>query len=444
MITQNLKLKMQNYNSKFKKFFNFALLFFIFNFSFLINSCSSLFGNGSEGEGASSINDIAISNEIISFESSGGQTDYHTVSFKNLSDSPITVTNIIFYHNLCSAFSLYSITDQTGQMLLDGSEPINFTVGAGATVYLHLAYCPPECIYSDYDTTLFIYYEDNSGNQVTYVTLQSSPAGGVCRDVLVCEEDPFAFEYKPEVFGQGLPETGDYYFRINKMHAYLYPVSAPENIKVIGTDINIDPDMFQSPYLKVSLDDVQGNGTLYQIEECSQFIIPAPEDDPYFAGADTQLTTKDNTFFVLDEDGNLEVDELVITLLTENIDSSELGSPSPLPDDNGTFQISLKVTLTTDATPEDQYLGSLLDSSDYYDGIMNLIDSDDDGQYQLQGTALSGDDATITLVARGEFTNEDDDFIGEETVGTILLEDEAYIYVQIEATLVTRVGSLED
>lgn len=414
--------------------YNLIYLFIILMLGSVL-SCKS--GSGTSTEATK----LITATEVISFPKSEGSADYRSIEFTNPSTDPITIDNIVFGNNVCGAFALYDVTDETGLEIFKASGTFPLKIAGSQKIKINVGYCPPECAYSSYTTQLYITYTVGTTQLQSSVALEPQAGGAICKDILICADDPMAHTYEPEIVESGLPPVGDYYFKVIRMRAFLYPVSAKENAKIIGTDIDVDPTAFNPAYLKVGLLDEAGKTNLYQINSCTQFIIPSASTDSYFAGADTEATTSQDYQSTVDADGNVVANDVTMTLFAKHIDDSKLSSASPLPDENGNFRLSLKISLSTSSTEPNAYLKNIKTMPNYTEEIMNISDPNKDGKMVLTGQPISRTDATLTLVGIGTFNNDDDLFLGQDTVRKIFFEgDPAYIFVQIDAMLMKRVN----
>lgn len=202
----------------------------------------------------------------------------------------------------------------------------------------------------------------------------------------------------------------------------------------MGTAINLDlipqENQFQPIFIPLTPIDTDSIGTfeIDAITSCSNFILPSPVTDQFFIGATSTLTTADAFTGTIDRrpgyEGNINVSDLVI-----NLKSFINNSNSLLQDPQGRFEINVNVNLTTGRTGSYSYLNELVDlMDDEGEPFLNIQNN------QLVGTPLRH--GTLTFVGVGEFIDDDAAKLsGEGRQG--ILENEAYLFIQMEA-LVTQ------
>ena len=412
----------------------------------LLASCSSLVGS----ESTNSIGDFELNpeNDIVSFNSSDGSAVYHSISLTNDSSDVFTITNVIFYNNLCADFTLYTITNVDGNILLNGSNKMELAVASGETVYLNVKYVPSSCTYSGYQTTLYVYYQTGSDTFRTSMILKPSGEPGGASASFACNdiEDQSAGFTNAAVAG-GLAD-GTYYLRVDRMRGYLYvpEVSGlvdPDQFAV-GTDVGgLDDDAYTPPFLEVVVSG--GSLTLSAITSSADFCLPSPEDNQAFGDAYSNLTSLGGTG-TIDEEENILIEDLRVTLRVEGILS---GLSLGIADSAGIFQVSLITDLSTGQVPEGAPASDLINTGlaeaseqeDEDDNDFLPIDQDADGNYYLYGEELSVFGES-TLVGIGAFTNEAGDFIGSTgSAGAqgFIIDNEAYIFIQLDVTVMERV-----
>ncbi len=420
------------------------------------SACGTLFGSGSAGEAASVASDLVAGVDTVDFDVSASSTVYHAVTFTNFTATSLTVTKLAFYNNVCNDFSLYDITDtSTGNILVTtGASPtFNLATNSQANInvrYSQTASCPYNAG-SGYQTTLYIYYTQNGADQIASVTLEptgSTGAGGVFACDVITDNSALYTES-----GITAPEDGTYYLRIDRMRGYMYGTSitvVESAQRIMGTDVNgLTEEDFTKPFIQT---DISGTKvTLHQIIDTTDFCLPSPKDNKVFGGAWTLLTSDaDYTGSILSTGSVLvssvgDSNIVSVTILSEHIPNGLL---FPIADSNGTFQISLNSDLSTGKVPS-----GTADSTVITAGLAEAYSQTDDngdpllpikkgsgGSYYLQGTALSN--GTITFVGIGQFVNTNNTFIGDDVdlAKTSLLENEAYIFILLDATVMKAVA----
>lgn len=394
-------------------------------------SCSTFFGDSTNSTGDSFID---VDSQQIDFSSAVGYTTYQSIKFTNNAESAVTIINVVFRDNNCGDFALYSITRPSGTEVVGQGEVISATVTSGSYVNINVSYSRSSCIYTDYETTLYVYFTD--GTTTSDATATLIPHEGEAPVVPVSCDTYERVTGFTDLTTSGQPDAGTYYLRVDRMRAYIFPLGISGQDSLLGTDVDIPEDSFENPYLQIIVDDSEGNFTFYEIPEC-EFILPSNEENILMFGADSILTTSEPYTGVFDENGDVTLNDIAILMRADGIDESSL-----IPDENGTFQVTISVSLTTQETTEDEFLGQVFIVTEE-ESPLNLFDADGNGQYNLVGEPLT--DGKITLVGAGMLTNEDDIFIGSEAADIAIFGNETeptLLYVQIEATL-TQGGGTE-
>lgn len=437
----NQETKSRNVLFQGTRLFLSCLMLLASCFVFLLNSsCGALYGPGNNSTGDF---DLSSSADSVDFDSSDGTAVHNSIALENETSDTITITNIIFANNICADFSLYNITDSTGVIVFSGNGEISLEVAAGETVNVNVRYSPSvSCAYSDYETTLYVYYTDGESTFRTSIILRPSaefPSGltFACNDITDQSEN-FTVE---EV--TGVPSDGTYYLRVDRMRGFMYvPASGgvlTDDALTLGTDVNgLSAEDFVTPFLETVIS--AETGTLSEITEDEDFCLPAPEENPFFGGAFTLMTSSEDFTGTVDSDGNISLEGITMTILSEGIPDGltfEISS-------DGTFQISLNADLTTGQAPIGGFVSESINTGleeaseqtdDDGDPLLP-IEKDGDGNYYMEGSPA--DDGQMILVGVGTFTNEDDTFIGAGLARSFLLDDEAYLFFMLEATITTK------
>lgn len=406
---------------------SWMVLFLFLSFA----NCSTFFGDSTNSTGDSFID---VDSQQIDFSSAVGYTTYQSIKFTNNAESAVTIINVVFRDNNCGDFALYSITRPSGTEVVGQGEAISATVTSGSYVNINVSYSRSSCIYPDYETTMYVYYTDGTTtSQATAILIPHE--GEAPPEVVSCDTYERAIGFT-DLTTSGQPDAGTYYLRIDRMRAYIFPRGVSAQDSLLGTDVDIPEGSFQNPHLQITIDDSEGNFTFYEIPQC-EFILPSAEDNKLMFGADSILTTSETYTGVFDENGDVTLNDIAILMRADGIDESSL-----IPDENGTFQVTISVSLTTQETEEDEFLGQVFNVTEE-ESPLNLLDTDGNGQYNLFGEPLT--DGTVTLVGTGLLTNEDDTFMGSEAAEVGIFGNETeptLLYVQIEATL-TQGGTTE-
>ena len=413
---------------------------------FLLVSCSSLVGS----ESTNSVGDFELNPEenVAEFNSTDGSAVYRSLSLENNTSETMTIINVVFYNNLCADFSLYAITSADGNILLNGSDKMELAVAAGETVYLNIKYSPSSCTYSGYETTLYVYYQTGSDTFRTGVILKPSGEPGGASASFACNDVEDLSANYTKASTPGSLADGTYYLRVDRMRGYLYVPEASGLVDpsqfAVGTDVGgLDDDAYFPPFLEVVVSG--GSLMLSEITGSADFCLPSPEDNQAFGDAYSNLTSLGGTG-TIDEEENILIEDLRVTLRVEGILS---GLSLGIADSAGIFQVSLITDLSTGQVPEGAPASDLINTGlaeaseqeDEDDNDFLPIDQDADGNYYLYGEELSVFGES-TLVGIGAFTNEAGDFIGSTgSAGAqgFIIDNEAYIFIQLDVTVMERV-----
>lgn len=408
-------------------------------------------GNSTPNQGAQT---ISMDDSILSFNASEGKQLFHSFPLENTQTSALAITNIVFENNLCSSFSFYSITDPDGNTLLNTSDRILITIpgvtsdNSNNKVFVNIRFNPEDCSSSNYETLLKIYYYLKSNDpkpkiRVNSIILRSegkAPISGAVGDI--CEQDDKEYEFVTE-FISSIPDKQEYFLKIERMRSFIYPTGSPGNATIIGTDINgLNPEDFPNPYLRVSF---SGNQfTVHQISTCDEFIIPSVDGDENFRGASTQLvSTKDFSGTVTQDAQTREV-HFELKGLEVRLRSEDVPASSNIENSSGVFQVAIRTDLTSRRTAFDPNLGTPFQSEDAFTAfkaanndktILNIV-CENSESCALEGTPLR--DGSMFLVGIGDFHNDNEDFVGDDIAKTFLVNEAAFLYMELEVTLTTR------
>ena len=209
----------------------------------------------------------------------------------------------------------------------------------------------------------------------------------------------------------------------------------------MGTDLaGLAPGVYVPALLPINVEQ-NGRFTLKQITPCTQFLLPSSSGDPYFTGADTELTTKDeyegNITSRINRNAGRRQTDFSIEGLRVQLKGEGIKNSSTIEDEfTHTFRTSIKVDLTTQETDPDSDLSQITTTPP----VANLDEAEQQelfrfsqrgNNYVLRGSSLN--EGKIILVGIGLFDNLDNNFIGSDTGRSFLIEDPAYIYIQLEA-----------
>lgn len=378
----------------------------------------------------------------IAFNGVVNTTSYRILSFTNRNTHVVTLNNLAFVNNDCGAFSIFNITDDENHILYDGETTVAITVPANETLRVNLRFTPTPCERKTYSSLFLIYYDDNGTTRNRSVILNATvedntiiaPECTLAETITYNDQlgDPTPSRKLPT-----LPEGESYYLKIERMRAFIQPTGGFASLATkVGSDINVedvDEDKrFESVFLPITSDG-QGNVTILEITGCSGFSLPSPVSDPYFIGTLVALTTpgpKNGTVEISDPArlGEINVNDLEIGLFANINNSSSL-----LQSAEGNFRVSLVVDLTTGTTPPNLLLQNIADEVDD-EGLplFNLVGSGNN--MAMRGKSLRH--GTLSLVGVGLFTELNAEMSDEARKG--LVENEAYIFVEIAGKIVTK------
>ncbi len=387
---------------------------------------------GEDNNNSSGAIEVETQTDVIDFSTATSTTTpMKSVPIRNSTTSIITITNVYFENNLCGDFSIQNVMNTSGQSILNSSSlVITFEVTAGSVAYVNVRYdASANCVFTNYESQLIVVYSYNGKEEYASIALKPGTATADGGDEEECLEFPSDFNYT-DLTVSGIPAPGDYYLRVDRMAAFIYPTSATGNEALLGTDDVAE--VYVPTFLKVTVNDGSGNITLAQITSCFEFILPSADDHPFMAGADTLLTSTANVNGTIDENGVITLSGLQVTLRAEGIDTTE----SLVANASGVFQASIDADLITGETIEDEFLGQVLLKNEA--SVMNLFDLDGNDLYNMIGEPLANGQAI--LVSRAQFTNSSNTFIGSEVAQEIMFDVEkpTYGYLHIEVTFTAR------
>ncbi|MBI4412592.1 MAG: hypothetical protein HY541_08930 [Deltaproteobacteria bacterium] len=439
-----MKVQSSKFNTVLKSLVSglWSIVFGLWSLVFLASACGSLVGS----ESTNSIGDFELNPEenVAEFNSPDGSAVYRSLSLENNTSETMAIINVVFYNNLCADFSLYAITSADGNILLNGSDKIELAVAAGETVYLNIRYSPSSCTYTGYETTLYVYYQTGSDTFRTGVILKPSGEPGGASASFACNDTEDLSANYTKASTPGSLADGTYYLRVDRMRGYLYVPEASGLVDpsqfAVGTDVGgLDDDAYIPPFLEVVVSG--GSLMLSEITGSADFCLPSPEDNQAFGDAYSNLTSAGGTGTI---DGvNILVSDLGVTLRAEGIPGGlTLGI-----DSGGMFQISLVTDLSTGRVPEGAPESDLINSGLAEAGAQEdeegddflPIDQDSDGNYYLEGSPVATN-GEITLVGVGAFTNEAGDFIGSTSAQSFVIDNEAYIFIQLDVTVMKKIA----
>lgn len=398
-------------------------------FLLTLSGCS-LFSN--KADNSDGTGNILTEYPQITFNAAIGSSSSKTVQFTNTTSGTFTVTRFYLQESDCSHFTIASYTNPSGSTKnYSDITGIKETVRSDETISILVTYTPrDDCDYEDNFGTLEIYYDTASTkNNVATVILEPTVAsGGSEDDEVECTDDPRSHDYSISY----TYEPGSYYLEITRMRGWILPKAVPDQNTFLGTDIDVDPNLFQHAYLLLTVN-TDGTFTL-AIDTCDDFFIPSASDQPYMQGANTYVTGEAKG--TLSDDGNLSTTSATIKLHADGILDDD-GDPAGLVANNdGVFQVKTDISLTTESTDGDIELQRFVDS---YDGNDLAIDGpDSSGDYYMTGQPIKY--GRVILVGTGTFIEED--ALVSATAESIMFGDSAKptkLYVVIEATLKTRV-----
>jgi len=406
-------------------------------FFFLVASCSGI----QPDETMNADLNLGEAPVEIDFEATVNTTTYHELTFSNNSTDNYEIVSLAFVDNNCGAFSVFDITDESGNILYQSGDNVAVSVVPGVGVAIHLEFSPTACEVTEYATTLIIYYQANGTTYSRSAVLNAKVDDTTVN--FVCEEPDETIQYNDELGDPtpsrklpALPSGEYYYLKVERMRAYIQPTEGFTSLATkVGTDINVDQiadeDLFEPVYLPFTTDDA-GTVTLLEIDECAGFAIPAPVTDQFFWGASVVLTTTGDTIGTVERTTEGSIGKVSFPNFNVRLFASINNSASLIQDDEGRFGVNIVTALTTADSTENAYLADITTVTDD-DGepFMNIVSSG-------SSSVLSGSDlyhGTATFVGVGNFEGTDAMLSPEAT--SALLENEAYIFIQIDAKVVT-------
>lgn len=399
----------------------------------ILANCSSIYGGTNNSEGDQSISNSPTQ---INFETTVNTTIYKTVTFSNRSENHYEITNLAFVDNGCGAFSVYNVTDSSGNVLYKAGDSVAITVTAGNSVNINIQFSPTTCEVTSYTTTFVIYYEVGELIQAISISLVASVDDNT-PDAVSCFNDGVSyydeFDNPTERTLPVLSDGKKYYIKVNQMNAYLQTTGGFSSFSTaVGTHFNVEDvpedEKFTTAYLGFTTDNA-GDVVIDEIDECVGFSLPTSPTDPYFLGARVTITTTSKSTGTIDR--GEDAGKLVIPGFTIKLFSFVNNSNSLLQSSNGNFEANVEIDLTTEETDANEFLQELSDFEDDNGEPFLNITSDD----TLEGKRIRH--GTVTLVGIGQFLNDDD--VQMDDVGvSALIENESYLFIQIIG-LVTQV-----
>ncbi|MBX7147922.1 hypothetical protein K1X76_02455 [bacterium] len=401
-----------------KVFYN---LFFALSLGILA-SCST-FGGGSQNSSTGTPS-LGEESDVVIIRAPLGGAAYRAIPFTNNTGKEITITNVMFENNVCGDLSFYTIT-QYGNVIVNNPENISATISNGDNAFVNIRYTPLNCPkeLAGYSTKMYVYYTDNNKTYRQSVTIQPTQDSG--EEYIICTEDPRSFEYEDQNF-TGRPPAGEYYLRIDKMVGYIYPGTSSLAAVVSTSDPNPKVEYIPT-YLKLTVDDANGNFTFHRITKCEDFFVPG--DPSILLYEPAYITTFTDFEGVFDEKGDTQINDFKAKLRANDLDGSLVAT------DAGSFQVDLEADLTSTVTEEDTLLGTILGSHSI--SVMNLKDGNRNNKYNLEGDSLK--DGHMTFVTRGELIN-DENFLAKDGIVGILFANTPYIYIQLEVTFTKKLN----
>lgn len=375
----------------------------------------------------------------IDFEADVNTTQYRSLSFTNSSSESDEISNLAFVNNGCGAFSVFNVTDSSGNILYQPGTDISIGVTAGEAVSIQIKFAPTPCETKTYATTLIIYYTDGVTTKTRSATLNAAVNDNTVN--IVCpEQEEIAYndDIGDPTPSRKLPTLADgssYYLKVERMRAYIQPTGGFTSMATrVGTDINTElvaeENRFEPVYLPFTTDDA-GNAYLQPIDECAGFAIPSPVTDTYFWGAKVILTTSGVLTGTVDRTDS--IGEVTFADFAVRLYSNVNNGASLIQNEEGNFAVNIVTDLTTGDSAENAYLPDVTDEVDD-DGepLLNIVSDGSD-------SVLSGSDlyhGTASFVGVGVFEGTDAMLSGEAQ--SALLDNEAYIFIQIDAKVVTK------
>ena len=438
------------------------LKLFIPAFFILMTACGLISGGASGNGKVSNFGpdaDISADTSTVTFNVAVSEAVYKRIPLNNNLSGPITIDSVLLANNVCANFTIDDVWD-AGDHSLGTYGYVNLIVPAGKSIKIIVKYQISSCIYTSYQTTLWVYYNDGRKNYRSSIIL--SPVGGTppSSEGSTCDEDEVDESLFPPITVAGIPEPGEYFIRVDRMASYIFPRGSNDELLpgqtslLVGTDIGVEPNAYTRAYLPSAiLPDVEQNFSFNQITSCARFILPSPPDDNAFGGAKTEITSTQTVTGILDASGNMTIQGLTIILHTRDIPRGRDLVADPT---TRQFRIGVSVpALTTGQTTPDRFLSGIhtkraRNSSDEEvagDTLMTVFDNNA-GETGQTGSPLHSE-GKITLVGRGTFIQPPvGDFIGASTKNLLIDIDHngehaSLIYVQIEATLTKKTAEEE-
>lgn len=414
-----------------------SLIFFFLTLVSLSN-CSTFFGGSTSSTGDQSI--VADVPTEVSFSADVNTKSYKTITFTNRSAENYEIYNLALVDNLCGAFSIYNILDESGNILYQAGDAVSISVAASQTVNINIQFAPVSCEKTAYTTIFFIYYSTDTvtskSAEVNFVTTvnDTTPETMACPEQ---EEKTYYDEYdNPTERTLPVLTTGTpYYLKVEKVSAYIQTTGEFSIYETaVGTNINTqyiaEEDLYVPAYIPLTTDDA-GVVTIPLVDECAGFDFPSPITDQFFIGAQiTVTTTEDFTGTIgrgTDDAGTLLLPDFQLRLYSYINNSNSL-----LQSSDGIFQVKLQIDLTTGSTEANNYLTYL----------MGEVDDDGEPLLSISGDQLVGKSirhGTVTLVGIGSFLPEDAIMSAEGYTG--IIENEAYLFLQLVGLVTQEVGS---
>ena len=109
----------------------------------------------------------------LDFEADVYTTQYHSIVFTNTSPVNAVIENLAFVDNGCGAFSVYNITDASGNILYQAGDAVSVGITAGASVSIQIKFAPSPCSIKAYTTTFIIYHTDGETTKTRSATLNA-------------------------------------------------------------------------------------------------------------------------------------------------------------------------------------------------------------------------------------------------------------------------------
>jgi hypothetical protein len=412
-------------------------------------SLTQCLGGATSTGGERSTGDDIFNDPSFSFDASSGNLVTQLLPIPNTSSSSMILTNVSLTNNLCNAFSVIQIENSQQNILARAGEPVFIEVLPGQTVYARLRFSPIYCPqFNQYQTKVNIDKNINGTNIRDYYNLNVT---GVAPEQTVeldsCpEEELNPDEYIP-LIRSGVPCAGTYYLKVESMQALIIVIKAFDNSTVMATNLETIPlGAYEPAYLPIIVGEkreveVEGellprqvaDFTIPEVDRCARFRVPSPSDDAFFGGAYTEVVTKGEASgrleFISDFDQGVRKTVMSTPSLKIKLRASGLDTLIANPD--GIFQIALETPLTTETSVASEYLGDpyrdIVAANNVPEDLMSIANLDDefvlDGFYTDQG---------VRLVGIGSFSNEDEDFLGDDsTAKNFLIDNPALLAIQL-------------